>query len=68
MPESRRIKFEKKKRKTKVLKEIKGTAKGNAGGGNDAGLNDGVLLPREWLPQPSCFAKNFGPSLEEEER
>ena len=43
------------------------TTEGDAGGGDNAGLDDGVFLPGEGLLQQAGLPKQFGPRLDEEE-
>ena len=43
------------------------TAESNAGGGNDAGLNNSVLLPGKRLPEHTRLLQELGPCLDEEE-
>lgn len=42
------------------------TAESNAGGGNDAGLNNRILLPGKGLPEQTRLLKELGPCLYEE--
>lgn len=43
------------------------TAESDAGGGNDAGLDNGVLLPGKGLLQHPRLLEELGPRLHEEE-
>lgn len=45
----------------------KRTAKGDAGGSNDASLNNGVLLPRKRLFKKPGLAEKLRPRFDEEE-
>lgn len=50
-----------------MIGENERTAKGDAGGSNDARLNNGVLLPREWLLENPGLVEYLRPRLHEEE-